>query len=169
MKKEENVTVEKVTTEKELKKEQNKKLLEELTKKLEDLQKDLDVKRFLVDGGTESAKKFLNFVETKAKWKFTEVLGIVELQRVFKDFLKGGKSKEFLMGPIEIEALYYFLSKEEGIGTEGTIEYNELLKLINTPKSKMDAMRKEFEQLQFRMASVENGIDPDQVEEELKK
>lgn len=159
-----NVVVEKTT---ENKKQVNEKLLADLRIKETEFQKELDTKKYLIEGGKESAKKLYQFITEDATWKFTEALGIIEVEKVLIKFIQSA-DKELMLGPLEIEAIYWFLSKIEGVGFKEASRYYELLKLVNPAKARMDEARKEYETLQFKIASLEHGIDSDTIEEELK-
>lgn len=148
------------------KKEKNEKLIKELTKERDKFQDELDSKEYLIDGGESMAKELLKFVRQDAKWKFTEALGIIEIVKTLEKITSGNK-KEFMIGPLELEAIYYFLSKHEGTGYQSAKRCVDFLKAINPAKSRKDSDGKKFEELNFKITSLEHGVDPEEAEKEM--
>lgn len=159
-------TTDKKTKEAENKKAQTEKLINDLLKELNELQDELDNKKYLVDGGKKIADEIKLFITKKAKWKFTEALGIIEVIKALDKFINDHKSKDFMIGPLELEAIYYFLSKHEDVGLDTAEPFVKLLKAINLAKSRKDADNKKFEELQFRISSLQHGVDPEDVKEQ---
>lgn len=169
-KKEANLKIENSEEKKEQKskekKEQNEKTLEKLKKERDDLQEELDNKEYFIEGGQTMAKDLLKFIRQDAKWKFTEALGIVEVAKTLEKFISEDK-KQFMIGPLELEAIYYFLSKHEGVGYQSAKKCVEFLRAINPAKSRKDNDSKKFEELSFKITSLEHGVDPEEAKKEL--
>jgi predicted RND superfamily exporter protein len=132
--------------------------LAELTKKLDDFEKELDKKEYLIEGGKKIAETIKEFIENNAKWKFTEAIGVLEIIKKIDIFLSG-KEKEFMCGPLELEAIYYFLSKHEGVGVKGAQDFYDLLKTINQPKGRKDSDAKKYEMLRTEIEYVKNQLE----------
>lgn len=145
----------------------NPEVIAKLKQAIEDKTEELENKKYLIPGGDDVAKKIQAFIVDNAKWKFTESIGVIEVNRIIKDFLADAKKKEFMIPTVALEATYYFLAKHEGVGLEEAETFTELLKAINQAKSRADQDKKDFEEMQFRLQSLEHGVDPDAPEETL--
>lgn len=144
----------------------NPEVIEKLKEAIEKKEVELEGKKYLIPGGKEVATLIKNFICEDAKWKFTEALGIIEVNKIIQEFLTSGK-KDFMIPPVALEATYYFLSKHEGKGLAEAETCTSLLKAINQAKARADEDKKEYEEMQFRLQSLEHGIDPDAPQEEL--
>jgi hypothetical protein len=164
-----NVVIEKSTmSDEELaKKQQTEDLLAKLQGELDKLQEELDLKKYIVDGGKTIAQTFLDFIKNEAKWKFTESLGIIQVSKYLEEFLSNSKQKELMLGPLEVEAIYYFLSRSEGVGIESATKCLSMLKAINPAKAHKEEDSKKFEEINFRINSLQHGIDPEEIKERL--
>ncbi len=142
-----------------------KKLKEEIAAKEDELEN----KKYLIPGGKDIAKAIKQFVVKNAKWKFTECLGIVEINKQMHEFINDPEAKELMVQPLVLEAFYYFLAKHEGIGHPEAEKFITLLKSINQAKSRADQDKKEIEEMRFRLQSLEHGVDPDNPEKEFQE
>lgn len=138
----------------------NEKLITELTLELEKMQQILDSKKYIVEGKKEIANDLLQFIKDNAKWRFTEALGIIEVAKMLTAFIEDNKQKELMLGPLEVEALYYFMSKHEGVGINEAQHFVKMLKAINPAKGHKEQDSKRYEDLSFRLNSVKHGVDP---------
>jgi hypothetical protein len=145
----------------------NEKLIEELSAELDNLQTELDNKKYIVEGGRDMAAALLMYVKDEVKWKFTEALGVIEVAKILEAFIKQTKQKELMLGPLEIEAIYYFFSKHESAGLAQANKFYGLLKAINPAKARKEADMKKFEEINFRLNSVRHGVDPEDVRKRL--
>lgn len=146
----------------------NPEIIEKLKETIDEKTEELENKKYLIPGGKEVAKSIKQFIVKQAKWKFTESLGIVEINRQMHEFINDPASKELMVPPLVLEAFYYFLSKHEGIGLPEADAFVSLLKAINQAKSRADNDKKELEEMRFRLQSLEHGVDPDNPEEQFK-
>lgn len=120
-------------------KKDHRDLLKNKEKELVKLEKELQDKKYLVDINTKENKdKLLNFIETKAEWKFTESLGVIESYTRIKD--TQFKNKCIKLGSLEIEAIYYFLSKYEA---KGLAEAENFVKILKPITRAIEAIRKD--------------------------
>lgn len=168
-----NVVIEKTTNsddtmENTSKKIQTENLIKELEKEFESIQQELETKKYLIDGGNDMAIKFRHFMANDSKWKFTEALGVVEVIKFLDTFIKDTKHKDLMIGPLELEALYYFMSKTESVGLDAAQNFYILIKAINPAKSRRDADMRKYEEIKFRIDSLKHGVDPAEVENILK-
>jgi cell division protein FtsB len=115
-------------------------------------------KKYAVGISTDEAKNVLvDFVANKAKWKFTESLGIIEaLKTIRKENVKSGA---IMMGALEIEAIYYFMSKHEGTGEAEALEFHKILKPITDSLAKLREDSQNRQILEARISGLEQGLD----------
>lgn len=146
----------------------NPEVIEKLQKAIDEKITELDNKKYLIPGGDEIAKLIKQFIVKDAKWRFTECLGIIEINRAMHEFISDTTKKELMVTPLTLEALYYFMSKHEGEGLPSAEKFTSMLKSINQAKHRADEDKKEFEQMKFRMQSLQHGVDPDNPAESLK-
>lgn len=139
----------------------NHEIIEKLKETIKEKEKELETKKYLIPGGKEVAENIKIFITESAKWKFTESIGIIEVNKVLTEFINDLKKKELMIPPVVLEATYYFLSKHDGTGLEEAEKFTKLLKAINQAKSRADNDKKEFEEMTFRLQSLEHGVDPD--------
>lgn len=139
---------------------------------LEKAEKDLDVlrdeimkKKYLIDLSKSDIVLINNFNNNDAPWKFTECLGIVEIEKELKESVKSGK---LYIGAMPIEAIYYYLSKVEGKGkTTNTTtftnleDYIRVLKAITTGMERMKIDNEQLRNAEFVVAARREGIEPD--------
>jgi hypothetical protein len=141
---------------------QRQKLAEDLKKKLEDFEKELETKQYLVEGKLEIATKLHDFITTEAEWKFSESLGIIETSKqiaAIKDSLEKGKTKEVMLSHLALEAFYYFLSKLTGKGLESAQAHVQLLKPIADSLGRAKQDRDKKDQLVKDLGTIESAID----------
>jgi hypothetical protein len=170
--KEVTLTIEKAPVDIDGKLEGRKKLLVALKSKLENFEKELEGKTYLVEGKTEIAEKLSDFIINEAEWKFSECLGVIQvekdLQTCIKD-LSSGKRKELMLSVVAIEAVYYFLSKQMGKGLESARKYMELLKPVSDSLSRAKQDKDKKDQLVRDIGTVEHAIEMGAVPEHEEK
>jgi hypothetical protein len=152
-------------------------MVKQLTAKIEAKEKEIENKKYIIEGGTKTATAVVNFLQNEASWKFSEALGVIEATRQVeeaqKEILKG-KTKELLIPALAVEAIYYFLTKVEGKGLIHATSYvNELLKPVTDALSRSKNDRTEIDQLVRDRGTIEsaidNGIDIENEDEILKE
>ena len=135
-----------------------------LTKDITNLQENLEKKGYIVEGVEKRAHVLIDWLTNNAKWKFSESMGVIEAIRqieVAAESIKKGKTKELLLPNLCLEAVYYFVSKVEGVGLEEANFYtHELLKPIADGLGRAKVDKDSIESKQFELASYQNGIDP---------
>lgn len=146
------------------------KALEEAEAELEKLKKEIESRKYLVDVDKNDIKKLEAFILNDAPWKFTESLGIVEVEKEMKKAVKEGK---LFTTNVAIEAIYYYLSKVEGKGrnTDATAfdsvdDYLRILKGVTSAIERMKADNERVRQAEFVVAARREGIEPDQTSPE---
>jgi hypothetical protein len=164
-----NVTIEKAPIDVDGKLEQRKQLAENLEAKLNNFKKELEGKTYLVEGKEETAKTLLDFVTSSAKWSFSESMGVIEvakqLEAAVKD-LSTGKRKELMLDIVALEALYYFVSKETGVGLESaTTFFNQVIKPISSALSRAKMDRDKRDQMEKDLALILSAIDQGAISE----
>jgi hypothetical protein len=138
--------------------------LENSQKELEAYRADLETKKYLAEVKADGVKALLEFMKTEAPWRFTESLGIKEVQKELETCVKNGK---LFMNAISFEALYFYLSKMEGKGETVTSRaiptldmYLDLLKSINVIRNIISAENEKLKELEFVVASRAEGLEP---------
>lgn len=178
------LTIEKAPIDVDGKLEQRKKLADNLEKKLENFRSELETKTYLIEGQASTAEFLLKFVKNSAKWSFSESMGVIEIARqleaAIKD-LKSGKRKELMLTTVGLEAIYYFLSKETGVGLDtAAILFNQAIKPVSEALSRAKMDRDKKDQMEKDLGSVQSAIDQGaiseveeallaEIEEEVKK
>lgn len=136
-------------------------------KDLEDLKKELSTKKYLIDIDKNDIATLKKFILEDAAWKFTECLGIVEIEKELTVAEKDGKLFSRALG---IEAIYYYMSKVEGNGTKPTTpssfksvaEYIKVLKAITSGVERIKADNEKLNNAEFVLAARMEGIEPDE-------
>jgi hypothetical protein len=148
--------------------------LEAAEKELETLRKEIESKKYLLDLDKKDLQTLNNFITTGAPWKFTESLGILEVEKEMKKAIKEGK---LFTTSVAIEAIYYYMSKVEGTGKNtnstafqgGIEEYLKILKAVMGGLEKVKADTERVQRAEFVVAARREGIEPDSsVTEESK-
>ena len=142
--------------------ESRQKAAEFLKKKLEAKRQEVSEKLYAVSGGLNVAKSLRTFIQKEAQWKFTESLGIIEANRVLEEQVNGLQAKvktELELGALTIEAIYYFLTKEEGKGIAKATSYvNDLLRPISESLNASKTDRESINQMEKDLATLEDAI-----------
>ena len=145
------------------KNEQRQKLVDLLSEKIEQKEKTIASKLYLIEGEEKVADAVIDFLQNKAQWKFSESLGIMECIRQVneaKSNITKKKTKQFLIPSLSLEAIYYFLTKVEGVGITQANDYvNNLLKPISDALSRAKSDREEIDQLMRDRGTLETAIE----------
>jgi len=145
------------------KNEQRQKMVDMLTEKIEQKEKEVATKLYLIEGGEPVATAVVDFLQNKAQWKFSEALGIMECIRQVneaKTNIAKKKTKEFMIPSLALEAIYYFLTKVEGVGISEAENYvKNLLKPVSDGLSRAKNDREAIDQLMRDRGTLENAIE----------
>jgi hypothetical protein len=133
----------------------------QLRTKIENREKELSTKKYIIKGGEVTGKALIAFVENDAQWKFSEALGVGECHRQLVEGVSNiGKAKELFVPALALEALYYFLTKVEGKGLASANDYvNNLLKPITDALGRSKSDREALDQLVRDLGTIESAID----------
>jgi hypothetical protein len=169
MAKEVKMTIEKAPIDIDGKLEQRQKLAEMLEKKLIDFKNEIETKCYLIEGKTQTAKDILEFITVKAKWSFTEAMGVIEVIKQLESSIKeleSGKRKELMLNAVGLEATYYFMSKETGVGlSEAKHFFNNLIKPVSEALNRAKIDRDKRDQMERDLASIQAAIDTGAISE----
>ncbi len=142
-----------------------KEALENAEKELDTLRDEITKKKYLIDLSKSDIVLLNDFNNNDAPWKFTECLGVVEIEKELKESIKSGK---LYIGAMPIEAIYYYLSKVEGTGkTTNTTtfknleDYIRVLKAITTGMERMKIDNEKLRNAEFVVAARREGIEPE--------
>jgi hypothetical protein len=132
---------------------------------LENLVKELSEKRYLIDFTKDEVAMLDSFIKNDAPWKFTEALGIIEVEKEMKTAMKQGK---LFTTSLAIEAIYFYLSKVDGKGKNTSAstfkkveDYIKILKGITAGMEKVKADNERVKNAEFILAARKEGIEPD--------
>lgn len=129
---------------------------EELFNKVKDTEEKNSRKKYLVSGGKNTQKSILDFLTTKAKWKSQESLGVI---KAFDEVETGMDKKELFLSGLCIEAIAYFIDKNEDFGLESARSFSEnIFRPINEAYGKVQKDRQEIKTMQEKLANYENEI-----------
>lgn len=139
------------------------KAIEQAEKDLEKLKSEVTSQKYLVDITKDQIKSLNVYVTEHAPWKFTESLGIVELEKEFADSVKKGKL--FISG-VATEAIHYYLSKAEGKGKNvaGFKDVNEYISILRGVVATLERVKVDADKVrdaEFVLAARREGIEPD--------
>jgi hypothetical protein len=139
--------------------------LEAAEKELADLELEMSTKKYLVDIDKNDIAMLDSFIKKDAPWKFTESLGIIEVEKSTVEAVKEGK---LFTTSLAIEAIYYYMSKVEGAGKTPaagsfkTVEnYVRILKGITGTMERVKVDNEKVKNAQFVVAARREGIEPD--------
>lgn len=139
--------------------------LKEAEKQLENLKKENSAKKYLVDLKKQDIELLSKFICNDAPWKFTESLGIKEVNKELQEAIKSGK---MFSTAVAIEATYYYLSKVEGKGTSTNTtafahieDYLRIIKSITNALERTKVDTEKVRQAEFVVAARREGIDTD--------
>jgi hypothetical protein len=134
-------------------------------KELETLREEVSNKKYLLDLDKKDLETLNKFIIEDATWKFTESLGIIEVEKEMKKAIKEGK---LFTNAVAIEAIYYYMSKVEGNGRsvkatafENVDSYLKVLKAITGGIEKVKIETEKVRQAEFVVAARREGIEPD--------
>lgn len=151
------------------KKEKSLKKAAELTKELIAFKEKIEKRGYIVEGGSKTGETVLEWLMNNASWKFTEAMGVMEaVKQVEKGLadIKSGKSKEMLLNNLALEAIYYFVSKQEGKGlADATNYYENLLKPVADALGRAKVDKDAVKDYEYKIASAENGLETDEISE----
>ncbi len=139
---------------------EQKKDYEKAKKEFKEFRKSTENKKYSVN---IKAKKNLDdliiFITTKAMWKFTQCLGIIETTKTLRSVEI--KSGAIFLGIVEIEAIYYFLSQYEGTGLENAEMFYGILKPINDALGYVREDNEKASKLEQKVVAAEQGLELD--------
>jgi len=138
---------------------------EKADKELQEFNKEIETKKYLIDLTKDEGTILLNFIVNDANWKFTESLGINEVIKNLQETIK--KSGSVLLTGTAIEAIYFYLSKVEGVGQKvnsssiKTVDvYLKLLKALNITRNKVAVDVEKQKQLEYISVCRAEGVEP---------
>jgi hypothetical protein len=140
--------------------------IKQAEEELEALRKETSNKKYLIDITKSEIATLKKFILEDAAWKFTECLGIVEIEKELTTAEKEGKLFSKALG---VEAIYYYMSKVEGNGTSPSTpssfkhvtEYIKVLKAITNGVERIKADNEKVNNAEFVLAARMEGIEPD--------
>ena len=140
------------------------KALEDAEKALDKLREETSTKKYLIEMDQTGIDGLLVFIQELAPWKFTEGLGIIEVE---KELITCSKKGKLFISGLAIEAIYYYLSKVEGKGKlvtsnlKVTLEtYIGFLTPIMQTLEKVKADSALVSEAEFVVSARREGIDP---------
>lgn len=139
---------------------------EQAQKELEEIKKEVSNQKYLIDITKNEIEQLSNFISNDAPWKFTECLGIEEIEKELETAKKNGK---LFPKALAVEAIYYFLSKVEGKGNkpectafDNIAVYKKILKAITGGVERIKADNERVNHAEFVLAARMEGIAPDE-------
>lgn len=135
--------------------------IEKLEEEIQNIRKEQETKVYIITKDKTIGNALDNFIRNESRWKYTEVLGVMELGKQISKFVDNDE-KSLVLDATAVQALYYFVGKVEGTGLDSAISYyNTVLKPVSDAATRVDSDKKNLEMLEFRKVSLEQGIDPD--------
>ena len=156
--------------------ESREKLAKMLETKITQTRENLSKKKYIVDGGVAIGESLEQFMTNTASWKFTEAMGVIEAVKQLQLSIKAindKKTKELYVDPLLLEAVYYFLTKVEGVGLHHAASYLAMLRPVSEAlgsykedKDKLDQMVRDHGTVQH---AIDNGVGVEHEDEILKE
>lgn len=143
------------------------KLIEQKKNELAQKREEHDKRHYVIGADLKIIKKIHDFINTKAKWNYTECFGIVEIDRMLNEQIikvESEQQKNVFINAVALEAIHYFMKKYENIGLDSAKEY---LSMFEPLAEALQRAQKEYETLQnleFELASLEHGIDVENLD-----
>lgn len=143
--------------------EQKKKLIEMLDAKIQERAEKNQEKLYIIEGGKDAALRVNNFITNVAEWKFSEAIGVIEASRAIREAIENienGKTSEFYLKNLTLEAIYYFMTKVTGTGLpEATQFYVELLKPMSEALARAKADKDVLDKMMRDQGTLQHSID----------
>jgi hypothetical protein len=141
--------------------EERKSLVDAMQKELDRMNAEVREKLYIVEGGMATATYMLDYMKTRAKWKFSEAVGVIECVKELEAAIKKIETrKELFLQILPLEAMWFFINKEEGCGLDEAITYrNMLLQPLADALGRAKADRDAINELARRQAALEVGAD----------
>lgn len=131
-------------------------------KAYDDLSLELSTKKYIVEGGKQTAEVIKTFLETDVQWTSNESLGAIKTYEDIKYAMKQFKvtSNELVLPVLCIKALSYFIGKINGTGIKEAEDYKNLLFTpLNNAMGNIVQDEKKLEELQHNWNVVAQGLD----------
>jgi hypothetical protein len=154
------------------------KVLEEAENRVIELKEAFKKKVYFIDIPKADIELLGKFISKDAPWKFTECLGITEIEKELKPCIKKNKLE---LSAIAVEAIYYYLSKVEGFGNsvyvngteaESFSTISQYLKILKPVTSAIEQIKKDGEEIknaEFVAAARREGVETDEQTIKAKK
>jgi len=141
--------------------DERKKELDILQTEIDNRNRELETKLYIVEGGAAAGEAFIKFATKEAKWKFTEAIGIVEMLKEIEVAVANAKDgKQLFLRILPLEALWFFINKVEGIGLEDAKYYSDmLLKPVGDALARVKTDRESINELLMQQGSIEAGAE----------
>ena len=144
--------------------ERRVKLAEALEQKLIAKREEVASKRYTISGGLPVAKALYNFIKNDAQWKFTESLGVLESARILSEQVellsnKNAEQSDLSLNAVTIEAIYYFMTKEEKKGVSAAHTFvNNLLRPISEALNASKNDREKINQMERDLGTLQDAV-----------
>lgn len=139
----------------------NKELVAKLENELAELKKEFNEKLFLVKVSPEVAKKIHDFIILKAKWKYSESVGIIQINEELEKAMKQTNQLGFeglMLSNLTLEAINYFYSTTEGVGLIQAKDFLEQVKPLSEALTEAQKFTEKINTKEFELASAREGI-----------
>ena len=137
--------------------------LENAEKDYKTLKERMDNAVYVIDIDKKSMDLLFDYIMKDAPWKFTECLGILEVEKELRANYKAGK---FSGSPVALEAIYYYMSKVQGNGKftdfasfKSIEDYLKVLKPISAAIEMIKMDTEQLKKAEFIVSSRREGID----------
>ena len=122
--------------------------------------KAFDENNFLVKVDLDGANILLDFLETKAKWKFRNAFGIVTCIGVVKKGIERfSKTKGLYLRNIELQAIAYFVAQHEDVGSSYAEKYIKMVEPLFETMQEATKWRNKVELLRQKYILYENSFE----------
>jgi hypothetical protein len=141
--------------------------IQALSDEVQRLENESVTKRYVIHGGLDVGMELKKYVKDRVKWRFTDAFIVVNLNNEIEQAIKDcRKTQVFEITGIWIEPLLQTFQSADGVGLESAKVFYE--KLLVPVSDTVNLYRKDSQLLQnmkLKLGSLENGINPNSLEE----
>ncbi len=141
--------------------------IELISHEIKRLENESITKRYVVEGGLNTADELKKFIHDRVKWRFTDAFLVVNAHAEIEQAVKEcRKTQVFEVTGIFIEPILQMLQSAEGVGLQSAKTFYE--KLLVPISETVNLFRKDSQTLQnlkLKLGALENNLNPNDTEE----
>lgn len=139
---------------------------------LEAFKKSLDGKLYAINLGSEDTlKNLIDFIENDVAWTAQESLGVIEVSKTLNSIVKEKKMKagSVFTRNLEIEAIYFFLSKFSSKGKKEAEKFLAIFKPVSEALTILRGDNETVNRMEYKLEALKHGIEVAKTDESVDK